>query len=179
VSGPNSRAVSNRLFNDSHQNVFSERGVTQWASRGGSSSTTPSACARAGRRAGENANIPLNTADPMEEFTNDLGVIPFSRSNAAQGTGVDNPRQQVNTVSSCIDAFAVYGGAETRLDWPRQGPVDGNVTNNDATLLLPGGYLPRRDARGNAATAPADGRLRAQPNRAAASGRASRATCRR
>jgi hypothetical protein len=39
--------------------------------------------------------------------------------------------------------------------------------------MLPGGYLPRRDARGDAAAAPAmdvDGRLTGQPNRAAVAG---------
>jgi hypothetical protein len=47
------------------------------------------------------------------------------------------------------------------------------MANNRATLFLPGGYLPRRDTRGDAATAPPmdiDGRLRAQPNRAAVAG---------
>ena len=30
MSGPNARAVSNRIINDANQNVFSERRVTQW-----------------------------------------------------------------------------------------------------------------------------------------------------
>src|SRR5262249_20644412 len=30
VSGPDPRYVSNRIFNDTNANVFSERGVTQW-----------------------------------------------------------------------------------------------------------------------------------------------------
>jgi hypothetical protein len=45
--------------------------------------------------------------------------------------------------------------------------VDGDPTNNSALLMLPGGFLPTRDARGNPATAPAmasDGRLLATPN---------------
>jgi hypothetical protein len=33
------------------------------------------------------ANIPFSSADPLEEFTNNLGVIPFTRSAAAPGTG--------------------------------------------------------------------------------------------
>ena len=114
-------------------------------------------------------------SDPLETFTNNLGVIPFNRSAATPGTGTStaNPRQQTNTTSTYIDAFAVYGGTNARLDWLRDGPVDGNPTNNSATLLLPGGYLPRRDARGNAATAPAmdvDGRLLANPQRRAVAG---------
>src|SRR4051812_5537434 len=30
ATGPNSRVVSNRVFNDIHQNIFSERQVTAW-----------------------------------------------------------------------------------------------------------------------------------------------------
>ncbi|HEX8631276.1 MAG TPA: peroxidase family protein, partial [Catenuloplanes sp.] len=78
-----------------------------------------------------------------------------------------------NIVSSYIDAFAVYSGSSERLEWLREGPVDGNMANNSARLLLPNGMLPRRDTRGNAATAPAmdvDGRLRGQPSRAMVAG---------
>src|SRR4029079_4595500 len=48
-----------------------------------------------------------------------------------------------------------------------------NPTNNKATFFLPNNYLPQRDARGNAATAPAmavDGRLLSAPNTARVSG---------
>ena len=172
VAGPNSRAVSNRMFNDIHQNIFSERNVTQWGFTWGQFldhtfglrlSTPP----------GETANIPFNANDPLETFSDDLGVIPFTRSTPAPGTGVNNARQQVNTISSYIDAFAVYGGTTGRLEWLRQGPVDGDLANNSALLMLPGGYLPRRDARGNASAAPAmdvDGRLLSRPNRAGVAG---------
>ncbi|HYN92774.1 MAG TPA: peroxidase family protein [Pilimelia sp.] len=175
--GPNSRRVSNRTFNDSNQNLFSENGVTQWAftwgqfldhtfglrqAPGVGDSPDPSS-----------RNIDFDATDPLEEFDSDLDGIPFTRSSVAAGTGVTSPREQVNTVSSYIDAWTVYGGTNQRLEWLRDGPVDGNMANNAATLSLPGGLLPRRDSRGNAATAPAmdvDGRLRAQPNRAAVAG---------
>ena len=74
-------------------------------------------------------------------------MIPFVRSAAAPGTGVRNPRQQINTISSYIDAFAVYGGDNRRLEWLRVGPVDGDLSNNSALLFLPGGYLPPLDSR--------------------------------
>jgi peroxidase len=36
----------------------------------------------------------------------------------------------------------------SREEWLRDGPVDGKLSNNKATLMLtPGGYLPRVDAR--------------------------------
>jgi hypothetical protein len=176
VPGPNARRVSNRVFNDVAQNLFSETETTQWGFVWGQflDHTFGLRQGRApGDPDGEAANIPFDSADPLEEFTNDLGSIGFVRSTPAPGTGVSTPRQQVNTVSSYIDAHAVYGPTPTRLDWLRDGAVDGNPTNNRASLLLPGGDLPTRDARGDPAGAPQieiDGRLRANPNRGRVAG---------
>ncbi|HEV2784160.1 MAG TPA: peroxidase family protein [Actinophytocola sp.] len=176
VAGPNSRFISNRVFNDVAQNVFSERQVSAWGWTWGQFLDHTFGL-REGRLAtdpdGEVRNIPFNANDPLEEFENDIGNIGFVRSFPAPGTGVNNPRQQVNTVSSYIDAHAVYGGTNQRLDWLREGTVDGNPTNNGARLLLQNNFLPRRDARGNASTAPVmeiDGILRATPNRAMVAG---------
>ncbi len=170
VAGPNSRFISNRIINDVHQNVFSEHRVTQWGNVWGQFLDHTFGL-RDG--AGETANIPFNSADPLEEFRNDLGVIPFTRSRAAPGTGVSNPRQQINTESSYIDAASVYGPTTQRLEWLREGAVDNNMTNNGARLLMPSNFLPRRDSRGDPSTAPAmdvDGRLLANPNRAMVAG---------
>jgi hypothetical protein len=170
VSGPNARFISNRILNDVNQNVFSERRVSQWGNVWGQFLDHT-----VGLRddAGEKANIPFDSADPLEAFTNTLGFMPFARSKAAPGTGVTIPRQQINTEDSYLDADAVYGPTTARLEWLREGPVDNNMANNGARLLLPGGFLPRRDSRGDAATAPAmatDGRLLANPNKAMVAG---------
>jgi hypothetical protein len=85
-------------------------------------------------------------------------VIDFSRTPAAPGTGVSSPRQQINTVPSFIDGFAIYGDSNKRLDWLRNGPVDGTLADNDATLLLPHGYLPLAGARGDVSTSPSSSR---------------------
>ena len=142
VGGPTTRYVSNRVFNDVHQNLFSENGVTQWGFVWGQfMDHTFGLRQEAG---GETANIPFNTADPLETFTNTLGSIPFMRTPAAPGTGTGKtPREQINTVSSYIDGFSVYGGTPDRLEWLREGPVDGNLSNNGAKLLLDNGFLPR------------------------------------
>ncbi|MEN3306506.1 MAG: peroxidase [Micromonosporaceae bacterium] len=170
ASGPNSRFVSNRIFGDEHQNIFSERSISQWGWTWGQFLDHTFGLAAGGT---ESANIPFNSNDPLEHFTDTLGVVPFTRDAAAPGTGTTNPREAINTIPSFVDGFPVYGGTADRLEWLRSGSVDGNVTNNSASLMLPNGYLPRADARGNASTAPAmarDGRLLSQPNRAMVAG---------
>jgi Animal haem peroxidase/Cellulose binding domain len=167
AGGPNSRYISNRLFSDEmrtdqgqlrHPDFFAENRSTQWGWVWGQfiDHTIGLAEGRApGDPAGEEADIPVDNRDPMEVSGIDRpGSISFERSTPAPGTGVHNARQQVNDDSSYIDAFAVYGGSKDRLEWMREGPVDGDMSNNGARLLMPGGYLPRRDARGDAAHAP-------------------------
>jgi hypothetical protein len=179
IAGPNTRYISNRIFNDRHQNLFSERGVAQWGFAWGQFMDHVFGLRRA-PGVGDSpdpssANIVFNGNDALEEFANnDLEEIPFTRSSIAPGTGTNGvPREQINTVSSYIEASNVYSDATARLEWLRSGPVDGNIANNAGTLLLTNGYLPRRDARGNAATAPPmdiDGILSATPNAARVAG---------
>jgi heme peroxidase len=151
VAGPNARYLSNRVLNDSGQQLVSPRRVSQWAAVWGQFLDHTF-----GLRAnsGEPLPIPLDPADPLESHHSDLPFIPVARSTAGDGTGVTTPREQPNTVSSYVDAWAVYGGTAERLEWMREGPVDGDPRNNGARLLLPGGLLPRRDARGDAESAP-------------------------
>src|SRR5262249_24307352 len=142
VAGPSPRYISNRIFDDVGQNIFSENDISQWGWAWGQfidhdiglRDDTPA----------EDASMPYDRHDPPESFDNDVGTIAFARTPAATGTGVPgSPRQQINTLSSFIDASQVYGVTNARLDWLRNGPVDGDPTNNDASLLLPHDYLPR------------------------------------
>jgi hypothetical protein len=153
AGGPSVRYVSNRVFNDVGQNIFSENALTQWAWVWGQfmdhdfglRDETP----------GESATLAFNAKDPLETFTNDFGAMAFARTPVAPGTGTTSPRQHVNTLSSFIDASNVYGVTSARLEWLRVGPVDNNLDNNGARLMLTAdGYLPRVTARGNAASAP-------------------------
>lgn len=139
-TGPAERALSNRIFNGTNQNIFSENGVTHWGFVWGQFVDHTIGLRQTAED--EPMAIEFDPDDPLEEFTNDLGAITTARSAAADGTGGDTPREQVNTISSYIDAWAVYGGSEERLDWLRDGPVDGDPTNNMATFATVDGYLP-------------------------------------
>jgi hypothetical protein len=165
------RYVSNRIFNDTSQNLFSENNVSQWGfSWGQFMDHTFGLRATAG---GEAEPLPFNSRDPLEVFTNDFGAIDFVRTPAAPGTGVTNTRQQINTIDSYIDGSSVYGNSVARLEWLREGPVDGRLSNNSARMLLPNNLLPRVDARGNPAAAPPVdlvGRLQGTPNDAVVAG---------
>ena len=171
TTGPPARYISNRIFNDVGQNLFSENDVSRWGWVWGQ--FLDHTFGLRDERPAEPAPIAFATTDPLEEFRNDFGVIDFARTPAASGTGVSSPRQQVNTESSYVDATAVYGDTDSRLEWLREGPIDGTLADNGTRLLLPGGYLPRADARGNAAAAPAMdlmGRLVGTPARAVVAG---------
>ncbi|MFW2332359.1 peroxidase family protein [Ilumatobacter sp.] len=169
-TGPAERYLSNRIFNGNNQNVFSENGVTHWGFVWGQFIDHT-----IGNRAtadDETMVIEFDPDDPLEEFTNDVGAITTDRSAVAAGTGVDSPRDQVNTLSSYIDGWAVYGGTAERLDWLREGSLDGDPTDNDASLLLNDGYLPTAADRAGAETPPTDlmGRLFADPSAAVIAG---------
>ncbi|HEX9506207.1 MAG TPA: peroxidase family protein [Acidimicrobiia bacterium] len=140
-TGANERFISNRVFNDVDQTILSNR-VTQWGWTWGQALDHTFGLRQTATT--ESDPIAFNANDPLEDFQNDLGSIGFTRSAAAPGTGTStfNPRQQVNTVTSYIDASLVYGSDAAREEWLREGPVDGNMANNGPHLIMHNGYLP-------------------------------------
>ena len=169
LDGPSERYVSNRIFNDGNQNVFSQNGVTHWGFVWGQFIDHTIGLREISE---DEAVIAFDPDDPLESFANDLGAMTTTRSAAAEGSGVDSTREQVNTVSSYLDGWAVYGGSPERLDWLRSGPVDGDPTNNDATLLNADGYLPTASERPDVTAPTTDlmGRLFADPSAAVIAG---------
>ncbi len=170
VGGPNPRYVSNRIFNSLGVDMFSERNLSQWVWVWAQALDHTFGMAKSGT---EDAAIAFDAHDALEGFRNDFGVIAFTRDAIAPGTGTgrSNPRRQLNTVNSYIDAWLIYGGTRERLEWLRDG--SGQGAGAGARLLLPGGYLPLAGARGDAAGAPemqANGRLRGRPHAAAVAG---------
>jgi hypothetical protein len=172
AAGPPARFVSNRIFNDIGENVFSENDLSQWTWAWGQ--FIDHDMGLRAERGGSEAPLAFDASDPLERFQNDFGAIAFSRTPPAPGTGVRGvPRQQFNTTSSYLDASNVYGLTAARLDWLRAGRLDGNPRDNGARLLLPGGYLPLAGARGRPGAAPPmqmTGPLLGTPGRAAIAG---------
>src|SRR3954466_6673043 len=150
AGGPSPRYVSNRVFNDVGQNLFSENGVTQWGWVWGQ--FLDHDLGLRDETSTGSAALPLAASDPLESFRDDLGAISFSRTPAAPGTGMTTARQQINTLTSYIDASNVYGTTNDRMLWLRAGPLSPGATPGAALLLTSDGYLPRRDARGDATT---------------------------
>jgi hypothetical protein len=175
-SGPNARFISNRVMQDESLDIFSERRVTQWGWTWGQFLDHTFGHRVETGAGADPFNISFDNTDPLESFKNTSGTISFNRSPNTPGTGTStsNPRQQTNQLGSYIDGNPVYGNTATIEDWVRNEEPGGNVnapdgdpTNNAATLMLPGGYLPTRNARGNPNAAPAmdtEGRLLADPN---------------
>jgi hypothetical protein len=155
--GPGPRYISNRIFNNLDVMIYSPRNISDWMAVWGQF-VDHTIVVRQGRRQtgedGEICDIAYDNDDPLEQFPNALGVVLMNRSIAAPDTGQTCPRDQVNQHSSYIGAQTVYGDDWTRLEWLREGPADGNPEHAGARLLMRGGYLPRRDSRGDPENAP-------------------------
>ncbi len=73
--------------------------------------------------------VTLPNNEPL--FTEEM---PFLRSEAMPGTGEDNPRQQINLITSWVDASNVYGSEVSRAAWLRTFQ-DGKLKTSAGNLL--------------------------------------------
>jgi hypothetical protein len=82
--------------------------------------------------------IPIPAGDPIFDPTNTgTQIMPFNRSkyDPSSGTGVGNPRQQINEITSYIDGSMVYGSDESRATALRS--MNGGRLLTSAGDLLP------------------------------------------
>ncbi len=166
VSGPASRYVSNRIFNDTNQSTCSRRMASpSGGSSGASSSTTPSVCAT------RPAARPTSRSTPRIRWSpsvNTLGVHPVRPVGRGAGhrchqpAAADQHRQLLHRRVGGVRRHRTTAWSGCARD-----RSTATMGNNGAKLLMPSDcLLPKRDSRGDAATAPTmavDGRLRGQP----------------
>ena len=84
VTGPNPRYISNRVFNSLGVDLFSPRNVSQWVWVWGQFLDHNFELAEGGS---EEMPISVNQNDPLESFSDTLGMIPFVRDAPAPGLG--------------------------------------------------------------------------------------------
>ena len=135
-AGPPTRYVSNRIFNDVQpEPVLGERrhpvGLRLGAVHGPHVRPAPGG----GRRDRERSRSTRPTRSRLHEH---LGSIPFTRTPAAPGNGHRQRRRGSRSTRSraTSTASASTAARHDRLEWLREGPVDGKLSNNGAKLLL-------------------------------------------
>ena len=72
----------------------------------------------------------------FDPFGEGRAIVPMFRSayDYSTGTGIDNPRQHVNSITSWIDGSNVYGSTVERSQWLRT-RVDGKMKTSAGDLL--------------------------------------------
>ena len=93
---------------------------------------------RGGVNSQEPADIPVPAGDPFfDPFDTGTQVIAFNRSvfDTSTGTGIDNPRQQINEITACIDASNVYGSDIERAIALRANDGTGKLSTSAGDLL--------------------------------------------
>jgi hypothetical protein len=85
---------------------------------------------------GQPFNIPADPTRPNDA----MGVEGFTRSNFDTSTGTNNPRQQINSVTSYLDLSQVYGSTQAVAHALRVTEPDGSL--GAMLKTSPGGFLP-------------------------------------
>ena len=84
----------------------------------------------------EPANIPVPTGDPyFDPYSTGNEEIALNRSIYDKSTGTDTPRQQLNEITTWIDASNVYGSDQARADALRTFDGDGKLRTSEGNLL--------------------------------------------
>ncbi len=95
---------------------------------------------------GQPFNIPIPSGDPIFDPLNTGTVeMPLSRSAYDPATGSTDPRQQINSITSYLDASMVYGSDQARADALRTMSGGHLLTSGDNLLPLNTMGLPNGD----------------------------------
>ena len=135
---PNAREVSNKLMSQD-QPIFNDRGLSDWIVQWGQFVTHDMALVNTGADNNVLSNGSVgNFSIPVLDPNDPLGPqsIPFNRSDFNPETGDDDPRQQVNEVTSYIDASVIYGSSDERATALRTFR-DGKLKSSIDGRLLP------------------------------------------
>ncbi len=135
---PSTREISNAVFAQS-EDIPSERGTSDlfWV-WGQFLDHDIDLTGEAAPGDEESFDIPVPSGDPFFDPGNTGTVtIPLTRSGASPGTGTgaDNPREQVNEITSFIDASMVYGSDPVRAAALRD--TGGKLKVSEGELLPP------------------------------------------
>ena len=151
---PPARFISNRIFNDVGQNLFSENGVTQWGWVWGQ--FLDHDFGLRDERVIEIEPIGFSAADPLESFRERLQRDRLLAHSAGGRHGRDDaaavrqPAEQLHRRVERLRHHPTAAGLAARRQGRRR------PTDNAPTLLLDHGYLPRVGARGDPKKAPAE-----------------------
>ena len=131
TDAPNPRDISNVLYDDHERPRWSRRNLSNMVWQWGQFLDHDITLTETSSLPGDFAPIEVGAGDPM------MPMIPFSRSEAAAGTGTDvmNPRQQLNGISSYIDASNVYGSDAVRATALRDIGNGGRLKTSAGNLL--------------------------------------------
>jgi len=110
VVWPNPRKISNEVFSQT-ASIPSKKGLSSFVFTWGQFIDHDIILTPEGA---ETHSIPLPADEP--NFTND---ISFHRSAVFPGTGTSNSREQINKITSWLDASQVYGSDIQRANWLR------------------------------------------------------------
>src|SRR3954469_25686574 len=146
---PSARLVSNAMMTQGEDSVLDSRALTAMVYTWGQFIDHDMDLRASGPPVA--FNIPVPAGDPsFDPLNTGTQVIPMSRSaiNPLTGTGVANPAQQINTITSYLDSSMVYGSDPTRAAWLRTlsggqlkstpSPTGALLPKNDGTQLMDG-----------------------------------------
>ncbi len=111
---PSAREISNALSDTGDEDVISDRELSAFIYAWGQFIDHDIGLTPTGTS--EQVSIEVPQGDPyFDPFGTGTEVISTNRSiyDPATGTGVDNPREQINTITAWIDGSMIYGSDET------------------------------------------------------------------